>query len=234
MDHEEYKQSLLVDPGRPTPAMLAHLADCRDCEAYTDRLMRFEGRVERALRFDAPGPAGSGLRSASRPRMRFWRRGLAVAASVFVAVVVAGGLWLFSTGRTLAADVVDHMAGEPGAWTRTEMAVSAPRLDQVMAGSNLHLKPGTALVSYANSCAFRGHQVPHLVLRTAAGPVTVMVLTHESLHGAVHFDEQGYRGMILPVPGHGSLAVLEHGSRSDSATLQQVAAGVLAGIVWTR
>ena len=28
---------------------------------------------------------------------------------------------------------------------------------------------------------------------------------------SVHFDEQGYRGVIVPVPGHGSLAVLTRG-----------------------
>ena len=241
MEHEQYKKSLLADPARPTPEMLTHLADCRGCTAYTDRVMRFEDRLERALRVDLPvgvalagSAAAAGARSTLRPQARHWRRGLAVAASVFVAVVAAGGLWLGSTGRTLAADVVDHMAGEPDAWARTEQAVGSPKLDRVMADSNLRLKPGAGLVSYANSCEFRGHQVPHLVLQTGAGPVTVMVLTHESVHGAVRFDEHGYRGMILPVPGHGSLAVLERDGRSDPETLRQAAAGVLAAIEWTR
>ena len=101
-----------------------------------------------------------------------------------------------------------------------------------MADSNMRLRAGAGLVSYANSCAFRGHQVPHLVVQTNAGAVTVMVLTHESVHRAVHFDEQGYRGMIIPVPGNGSLAVLEQGTRGDAEMLKKVAAGVLAAIEW--
>jgi len=255
MDHEEYKFLLLSDPEHPTPDMLTHLAGCRECAAYTDRVLRFENRLERALRVDVSGAAAPGVvtpgvatpagtdggssagavvQPTSRPRARRWCRGLAVAASVLVAVVMAGGLWLGSAGRTLAADVVDHMAEEPAAWARTEVAVSSPKLEQVMADSNLHLRPGAGLVSYANSCGFRGHQVPHLVLQTAAGPVTIMVLTHESVRGAVHFNEQGYRGMIIPVAGHGSLAVLEQGGRSDPQTLQRAAAALLAAIEWNR
>ena len=238
MDHTEYKQSLLADPARPTPAMLAHLAECRECAAYTDRVMRFENRVERALRVEVPGvgtPRVDTRRSLpGARRVHHLRRGLAIAASVLVAVVVAGGLWVGSAGRTLAAAVVGHMSGEPGAWALTAVAVASPELEQVMAESGMHLRTGAGLVSYAHSCGFRGHQVPHLVLQTAAGPITVMVLTHEAVLRSVRFDEQGYRGIIVPVPGHGSLAVLEHGSRSDPQTLHQVATDVLAAIEWRR
>ena len=45
-------------------------------------------------------------------------------------------------------------------------------------------------------------------MQTESGPVTVMVLVHERVSKPLQFDEQGYRGVIVPVPGHGSLAVL--------------------------
>ncbi len=35
-----------------------------------------------------------------------------------------------------------------------------------------------------------------------------MVLVHEAVRNPQQFDEQGYRGTIVPVPGHGSIAVL--------------------------
>ena len=76
--------------------------------------------------------------------------------------------------------------------------------------SRLRLSNGAGMVSYASSCAFRGHRVPHLVIQTESGPVTVMVLVHEGVRKPVRFDEQGYRGVIVPVAGHGSLAVLTH------------------------
>ena len=77
------------------------------------------------------------------------------------------------------------------------------------------LNPDAGTVSYARSCRFRGRMVPHLVVQTEMGPVTVMVLVHESVAKPVPFDEQGYRGVIVPVPGHGSLAVLARGQDAD-------------------
>jgi len=129
--------------------------------------------------------------------------------------------------------VVAHMAGEPGAWARTDSPVPQPRLDAVLRESHIRLKSSAGLVTYANSCRFRGHQVPHLVVQTETGPVTVMVLTRETAKAPQRFNESGYRGMILPVPGHGSLAVLERGSAFDQAILEGVASRVQNSIDWT-
>jgi hypothetical protein len=248
MDCTDYRRALLADPGHPTPDMLAHVAACHDCTAYTERVLRFESRLDQALRVNVgriePGRASETAalppaeRSSAAPpmkalRTRRFRRGLAVAASVFIAVVAAGGLWLSSTGSSLASAVVGHMAGEPDAWARTEVSVAPPKLNAIMAQSDVRLKADPGLVSYASSCAFRGHQVPHLVVQTVSGPVTVMVLTHEHLRSSVHFDEHGYRGMIIPVRDHGSLAVLEQGNTVDANTMQGVAAQVLGAIEWT-
>jgi hypothetical protein len=89
------------------------------------------------------------------------------------------------------------------------------------------------MVSYAQSCLFRGRHVPHLVVQTDMGPVTVMVLVHENVTAARTFDEGGYRGTIVPVPGHGSIAVLVKGDEGDLAQVESVAARVKDAIVWT-
>ena len=155
-----------------------------------------------------------------------------MAASVLLALVVAGALWLAAPGPSLAADVVTHMQGEPGAW-RTTDPVPSSELQDVLRDSRLQLTAGAGVVSYASSCAFRGHHVPHLVVQTGSGPVTVMVLVHESVAKPVQFDEQGYRGVIVPVKGHGSLAVLTRGPSADIKTVENTAARVLDSIVWT-
>ena len=87
-------------------------------------------------------------------------------------------------------------------------------------------------MSYAQSCQFRGHTVPHLVVQTAMGPVTVMVLPHDSVAKTVRFDEEGYRGVIVPVAGHGSLAVLARGPDADLVEVGKVAERVENAIVW--
>ncbi|MEP6547694.1 MAG: DUF3379 family protein, partial [Gammaproteobacteria bacterium] len=112
-------------------------------------------------------------------------------------------------------------------------AVPDAELQDVLRNTHLRLAAGSAMVSYANSCEFRGHRVPHLVIQTESGPVTVMVLVHERASKSVQFEEQGYRGVIVPVPGHGSIAVLTQGANTEIKTVEGIAARVLDSIVWT-
>jgi hypothetical protein len=233
MDHAQFRRALLADPHDPDPDLRAHRETCRDCVAFAERLLRFESRLERALRVDLPAGADRVV-PLHAPRAALYRRGwLAMAASVLMAVLVAGVLWVAAPGASVAADVVTHMAGEPDAWRRTDVPVPDAELQEVLSNTHLRLAAGSAMVSYASSCEFRGHHVPHLVIQTGSGPVTVMVLVHERVSKPVQFDEQGYRGVIVPVAGHGSIAVLARGPDTDIKTVERIAAQVLASIVWT-
>jgi hypothetical protein len=232
----------LAEPSNDDPGLRLHLATCPECTRYAEQLRRFEGRLDRALRVEVKPRlmeqrVVTPLRVA-RPRgARPWdpphRRWLAAAASVLLGTAVAVSLWLAAPGRSLAADVVKHMAGEPYAWARTEIPVPEPRLNQVLIDAHVRFRLSAGLVSYASSCSFRGHTVPHLVVQTDSGPVTVMVLTHEALRSAMRFNEQGYRGVIVPVRGHGSLAVLERGPDTDIKAVEKVAAQVQSDLDWT-
>jgi hypothetical protein len=125
------------------------------------------------------------------------------------------------------------MSEEPQAWRRSAVPVVESGLSAVLGGSKLRLRSTAGVVSYANSCRFRGWWVPHLVMQTDTGPVTVMILVHESVPAAEQFDEQGYRGVILPVAGHGSIAVLTQSANPDLDVVRRTAAEVLQAIVWT-
>jgi hypothetical protein len=236
MDCAHYRRSMMADPHDPDLRLSEHRESCHDCHLFTDRLLSFESRLERALRVDGSDRVvplrAKSPRAALRPSM--YRRGwLAVAASVLLALVVGGGLWLSVPRSSLAADVVTHMKGEPDAWRLTDVAVPPPALRDVLRDSHLRLAADAGIVSYASSCLFRGHQVPHLVIQTGSGPVTVMVLVHEQQSKPVEFDEQGYRGVIVPVAGHGSLAVLTRGPTVDLGMVEHIAQRVLDSIVWT-
>jgi len=240
MDCTDYRRSMLADPRDPEPRLREHRESCHDCNLFTERLLSFESRLGRALRLALPPQADTATQAdpatdadAAAPRSAAFRKGwLAMAASVLLAFVVAGTIWVAAPGRSLAADVVTHMAGEPDAWQRTEVPVPTSSLQEVLDESHLRLDPGAGVVSYASSCTFRGHHVPHLVIQTESGPATVMVLVRERVSKPVQFDEQGYRGVIVPVAGHGSLAVLTRGPSTDIKTVERIAARVLDSIVW--
>jgi hypothetical protein len=233
---------MMADPHDPDAGLREHRESCRDCSLFTKELLRFESRLERALRVDLPVAAdtvaqvvplraGAALRARRGPPYR--KSWFAMAASALLAVVVAGGLWLSAAGPSLAADVVTHMGGEPEAWRRTDEPVPSDALQDALHDAHLRLAAAAGIVSYAQSCQFRGHHVPHLVIQTESGPVTVMVLVHEHVPRMVRFDEQGYRGVIVPVAGHGSLAVLTRGPETDQKTVERIAARVQGSLVWT-
>jgi hypothetical protein len=236
MDHTHYREAVMADPHSEDAELRAHRESCAECRAYTERLLKFEARLERALRVDIPAPTGvvPFTRRSAQAAAGGARRWLAIAASVLLGVAIVGGVWLTLPQRSLAAAVVAHMAGEPDAWRRTDVAVDAPALADVLNDSKLRLKPDAGIVSYASACSFRGHVVPHLVVQTASGPVTVMVLVHEPVRRSMQFDEQGYRGTIVPVPGHGSIAVLMRDSGVSSGEIERIAARVDDSIVWSR
>src|ERR1700690_2877086 len=138
MNCADYRRAVLADPRDADPLLRLHRDGCRECLEYTDRLLLFESRLERAMRVSvaaagdarvAPPRAPAGARASAAPGgLKAPRGWLAMAASVLILVAVAGGLWLAEPHSSLAADVVAHMAGEPQAWARTDIPATAPEL----------------------------------------------------------------------------------------------------------
>ncbi|MGH8236097.1 MAG: DUF3379 family protein [Steroidobacteraceae bacterium] len=124
--------------------------------------------------------------------------------------------------------MIEHLRGEPQALVRTSDEVAPTELASVLSRSRVTLKPGVAHVSYAMSCWFRGHFVPHLVVQTERGPVTVLVMPQEPApERATRVDEGGFHGVIVPAP-QGVLVVLGH-----DASVETVAAIVVSALEYT-
>jgi hypothetical protein len=115
-------------------------------------------------------------------------------------------LWLSRPPETLAAEIVKHVEGEPNSWSKTE-PVTGERMKAVLRKSGVKLGPGMQSIVYASGCWFRGHFVPHLVVTTDDGPVTVLILAHEQVSQPQTFNEDGFSGLLVPASA-GSVAVL--------------------------
>ena len=221
MNCSQYRRLLLADPAGRAPDAEEHVRGCAACAAVTADVLRFEGRLSRALQIDL-WPTGT-----ARPHpvvAQRWPRPnwMAVAASLVMAVGVGAVLWLAGPRASLAADVVAHVIDEPAAWVKPGVPVSAQALEAVLRDSRVHLRPGVGTVRYARSCLFRGHFVPHFVLESPQGPVTVIVLVHENISTAQAFNEHGYRGVIVPIAGHGSAAVIATGAPQVERAVQTI------------
>jgi len=188
-------------------ALAAHLESCAECRALRAEMLRLEGDIERALQ--------------QPPQLARRRRGYAsgwqpwaMAASVLLACAAVLGVWLLRPSDSLAHDLVKHVKAEPESWLAAQQ-VSADGIEAALKNSGVAIDLTSDKVTYAQSCWFHGHYVPHLVVQTAQGPATVLLLRHEQVKSRRSFHESGMTGVIVPA-ANGAIAVLAHGGDVDT------------------
>ena len=235
MNCDEARQLIGGDPEATSAQLTAHLAACQECRALREQMLALNSKIRRALELDlqkvqrmvppsagavpppdrpsaaTPATGGSNVTpfrrtEGARGARRAQRRALPIAASLAAGLLIAFTLWLSRPAPSLAAEVVAHVEGEPDSWLQTQPVV-AEKLAAVLRKSGVKLGPGMRPVVYASSCWFRGHFVPHFVVTTDEGPVTVMILKNERVAAPQQFNEDGYSGLLVPART-GSIAVL--------------------------
>lgn len=219
----QFRQTAGADPGHLSPEAIAHRDTCPACAEYLRNVLDMDVTIRRALEVPVTDRAAArNPRSSPVLRQRRW---VALAASVVAGLLVGTVLWIGGPRASLAREVVNHVAHEPQSFAATHSDPAV--VDRVLRAGGIRLRPGAAEVTYANSCPFRGRIVPHLVVRTAHGPVTVLVLRDEPLTRPVRVNDDGFRGSLVPT-GPGSIAVLGD-SRSD---LSEITARLRSAVEW--
>jgi Protein of unknown function (DUF3379) len=227
----DVRRALAAEPDRRTPELEAHLAGCAACATYAAEMARLEATLRRALEVPVPaaGARAAGRRAAGSSRRPLRR--VALAASLVGAAILSAALWSLYPREVLASALVDHMVHEPQSRRRTDVPVAPAALAYVLKRSGVALAPDAPLVSYAQSCWFRGWFVPHLVVQTPDGPMTVMVLPHERVAKPTTVEEGGYRVIIVPA-AQGAIAVLAQGP-ATAASVDAAVARVTAAVRFT-
>jgi hypothetical protein len=209
-----------AEPHSTSAELDQHLRECASCADYRREMLELDENIQRALKLDlvalkSDAPARARVRlvtdspppSAPSSRLLAAGRHWALAASVLFAVAVVFVLWGALPRHSLAADVVAHVISEPlPPGPNAELPPAT--LAGVLESASLRLDPVPGEVVFAQTCFFRGRLVPHFVVRTDQGPVTVLILPNEHVKSAERFAESGYSGILLPDEGRGSIAVL--------------------------
>ena len=219
----EFRRAIGAEPGLEGPEWAAHREGCPACARFQREMQDMDRLLDRAMRVDVGQrtPPGRAVPHA-RPPSRWW----AMAASLVAGVAVAALLWVSWPEPSLAAEVFDHAAHEPHAWSATG-AMAGDEVAAVLDGSGAALRPGAGAVTFARRCFFDRHWVPHLVVQTGAGPVTVFLLGHREVPGETRLEGDGYEAIVLPAP-RGSIAVVGR----DVPDLDAVARQVFASVEW--
>lgn len=217
LEHRDVRLAVGADPGHLSPEVEAHLAGCEECRKFRDETLALDGHLRAAL--ELPLPA---FRRRAPPVRRF-----ALAASVVLALVVAGGAWLFRPQSALAGELVAHVEEEADSWNSHEQ-MPAASIASVLGTAGVEFDARMPIV-YAAPCPFRGRRIAHLVVQTAHGPLTVMLLPHVNVTRREKFSEDGLDGMLLPA-GKGSVAVLARGAKVDAADAE----AMVSAVRWAR
>jgi hypothetical protein len=215
--HADVRLAVGADPDHLAPAIEAHLSTCADCSRFRDETLALDRKLRAAL--ELPLPA---FRRRAPPVRRF-----ALAASVALALLVAGGAWLFRPSSALAGELVTHVMEEPGSWESREQ-MPAASIAGVLRAAGVEFDAHMPVV-YAAPCPFRGRRIAHLVVQTAHGPMTVMLLPHVPVARRETFSENGLSGVLLP-SGPGSVAVLARGAAVDATD----ADAMVSAVRWAR
>ena len=209
-----FRRAVGADPKSAEPQVLEHAAVCPACAQYRREMLSLDGLLHRALAIEVPETAAQPQPAsvqAERTAKRRFAPWFALAASVVLATGIGFGLWTTLPRESLAVTVVEHLSHEPEAMVATSARVAPFALDEVLAKGGIRLRDGLQGVSYARSCPIRGHAVPHLVVQTERGPVTVLVMANEPLADEVKLDGTGLEGTIVPA-GRGSIAIIGGGA----------------------
>jgi hypothetical protein len=234
MDCLEFRRRTLADPLHPGSAALEHEAGCAECARFYLSLRRQEEDLHRVLSESTPEGLADRILLKRRPRLPdvppyAW---LTTLAAVLV-LAVGVGLLMPPRGmrpESLAVGLIAHVLAEPEALA-AEQSVSPVRLAHAFArgGGELPVEPALT-ATYAGRCPLPGGGVgEHIVLRTANGKVTLILMPDKPVPAALRLVKDGLHLSLLPV-GAGSLALV---AETDEL-VRETQEGVLGRVHWAR
>ncbi|HEY9112417.1 MAG TPA: DUF3379 family protein [Rhodanobacteraceae bacterium] len=235
MECLEFRRRLAADPTARDSEFLAHRDACRaGCSESWGRAQRFERQIRRALQsVEAPSDLAERVllaqATSQRSRMRRrWQIGLALAASLLVALVVAGYAWNLRAsdhGGALAGMAIAHVRSEAYSLTMTQ-PVGDAQLRPVFAKRGVALREVPVHAVFAADCRVGPYRAVHLVLRENGNPVTALYVVGHRIADARDFHRAGWQGREVPM-GSGTLVLLGNGSAGFAAAERAMAGAVL-------
>ncbi len=171
----DFRRLVLANPRQPGAVERAHAEECAACRQYLERQREFDAELFAALQVPPPDGLADRILVARGLRTRRWVMPMAAALVMAVGVAIA---WPRIAGDPLGREAIAHVAHEPQAFT-TSHAVPGNFLPAVMAEQGVSLAKAIGQVTYATVCPLAGKVARHLVVRTAAGPVTLFLFAED-------------------------------------------------------
>ena len=222
MNCEDFRQNLLAAPDDMNDAMASHMEACEPCQGVASQMLAMDTVLREAMQVEVPQNLGQTimLQKILQRKRRVNIPLFAMAATILLGVGFATGSWLGRANTTELTDaLIAHVEHEPLLLRPSTDVVEFQRVSNVLQQANVNLRADIGRVRHVGLCLFNGKKVPHLVVTTQNGPVTVMLLPDETVDSVQSFDNGVFSGVIVP-NGRGAIAIIG-GDSSDIEPVRQ-------------
>lgn len=222
MNCAEFRRRVDTEPLSQDPALEQHRVGCAACALYLQHAQGFEQRLHQVVNIEPPAQFADDILGhvhAQPAQMRHSRRftGLALAASLALALLVAVGAWRYHDQHTLAAYAVAHVPGAEAASLTLTESISASAIKSGFSARDVPLQgPIPANVTYIHDCIVGPYRAVHVVMRVAGQPVTMLYLPSVDDAPRQRFTRNGLHGRQLPT-AQGSMVLLAETTASFDA-----------------
>ncbi|MBI2313103.1 MAG: DUF3379 family protein [Betaproteobacteria bacterium] len=216
----EFRRQLLADPHRPSPDAAGHRAECPGCAEFAARIAEMERELDAAARVPVPdGLADRILLShrLGRPARRTW---LALAASLVLAVGIAFLAPSLVGSDDLARAAIAHVLDDEDHEFATAKPTDLALRTRVLGRLGIALPGSLGQVRYEGACPFSGGTAYHLVVDTAYGKATLLLMPGNPLASRMVTSTRGLSAVAAPA-GQGSIAVIAS-SRSAANNIERL------------
>lgn len=200
----EFRRHILADPRQPGAEERAHAAECAACTDYLEKQRDFDARLFEAMQVTPPDGLADRILVARGLRNRRWI--WPVAASLLLTGALVA-LWPRPGADELGREAIAHVAHEPQAFTAS-YAIPDDALATMLSAQGMNLARAVGRVTYSTLCPVGSRVARHLVVRTAEGPVTLLLMPddHKARQRAVT-QADGMAALTIPA-ARGSIAIV--------------------------
>lgn len=200
----EFRRHILADPRQPGPAERAHAAACAACADHLEKQRDFDALLFEAMQVTPPDGLADRILVARGLRNRRWIWPIA-AGVVLTGALVA--MWPRWAGDPLGREAIAHVSHEPQAFTAA-YPIPDEALATMLSAQGMSVVRAVGRVTYSTLCPVGEQVARHIVVRTAEGPVTLLLMPDDpKARDRSVTQADGLAALTLPA-ARGSIAIV--------------------------
>ncbi|MBI3375430.1 MAG: DUF3379 family protein [Betaproteobacteria bacterium] len=207
----ELRRAVMVDPRRLDTEALAHAERCDVCRGFLADALELEAGLDAALSVSVPHGLKERAMGRARDDPRLSRR-YALAAGLMLAIG-AGTTILWRQNDPLALAGIDFVVFEESQAILDAKPSDPDDLARVAVQMGINLPWQLGELRYIGTCPFAGTMAHHVVLKTAYGKATLLLLPGRTQLSRAAAVARGLEAVVAPATG-GSVAIIADSSRS--------------------